>query len=44
MAARAGWTLNRLLVLVLLGGCLLILIEVRFLHRMVLSHHRIAWA
>jgi len=44
MIGRSGWTLNHLVVLLLMGAFALLLIEVRSLHHAVLREHAIAWA
>ena len=43
MVGISSWRLNRLIVSIVLGGFLLLLIEVRYLHDEVLLHHAIAW-
>ncbi len=43
MAPRSLWTLNKLVVLTLLGGYVLLLVEVRAAHQDVLGGHPIAW-
>jgi hypothetical protein len=37
------WTLNRLLVVLLLGGFIVTVLEVRYEHQEILKDHRIAW-
>lgn len=37
------WTLNRLIVLFLLGGFVLLFVEIRYAHRVILDKHPIAW-
>ncbi len=43
MAVRTLWTLNKLLVFTLLGGFVLLLVEVRAAHQPILGGHPIAW-
>jgi hypothetical protein len=44
MSRQRFWSLNRLVVLVLVGGFATLLVEIRALHQDVLGEHRIAWA